>query len=318
MAQQKDESIPKRCKKEKGRNLCLYSSTEYKREKADSATSNSLSQCDDVNIVHIKKKYFTNMYMLSKWSKFIRELYRNNTLDKFCNKTNDGTYVLGVPASSQAIENVVLAVNLENDQIINPHQGSVAWIQFYNVIDALDIANFLQIEDLLTTCFAVIRSTFPVRVGSQQTNYVDFHLTESKSSYHTTKHWYIGIPEIWKLKESGAANYTASYLMGLINYLQNKSFDWKCTDYSSPPVEKKRKLNNKQVAKQAVSVSSINSVIESLLLAFLSIDLKLISMDNKIKLFKKYVNTSDYAYDLFFRLSFMTFAKNGGTTLSRK
>eukprot|EP01083_Nonionella_stella_P014100 39645_1 len=310
MAEQQDEPIliPKRCKKEKGRNLCLYSSTEYKRESTDVSKSN----CVDVE--HIKKKYFTNMYTLSKWSKFIRELYSNNTLDKFCNKTDDGTYVLGVPASSKAIENVVLGINLENDEIINPHQGSVGWIQFYTVIDALDIANFLQIEDVLAKCFTVIKSTFPVHVGSSSKCKFKFN----EDTYDKTQTWTINIPAIYALKESQNARYMAAYLMGLMNYLQNKSFDWKCTDYSSPPVEKKRKLNNKQVAKQAVSVSSINSVIESLLLAFLSIDLKLVSMDNKIKLFKKYVNTSDYAYDLFFRLSFMTFAKNGGTTLSRK
>ena len=92
------------------------------------------------------------MYDLSKWSKFIRQLFKNNTLDKFCNKMNDGTYILGIPASSKAIENVIIAVNTEDDEIINPYQGSVEWVKFYNIIDAMNIANYLQIEDILNRC----------------------------------------------------------------------------------------------------------------------------------------------------------------------
>eukprot|EP01084_Bolivina_argentea_P257286 433439_1 len=155
-------SIPKRCQKEKGRNLCLYSSIEY--ETQNNKSSLSLDQ-NVVNYDQIKKKYYTNMYALSKWSRFIRELYLNDTLDKFCNTMDDGTYILGVPASSNTIENVILAVSQENDEVVNPFQGSVQWVKFSRVMDAMNIANFLQIEDILQKCFNVIYETFPGKIG---------------------------------------------------------------------------------------------------------------------------------------------------------
>eukprot|EP01083_Nonionella_stella_P112258 330001_1 len=287
MAQQKDVCIPTRCKKEKGRNLCLYSSTEHQRKSTNSA----------VDIEHINKKYFANMYMMSKWSKFVRELYQNNTLDKFCNKMDDGTYVLGVPASSNAIEHVVLAINFENDQIVNPHHGSVSWIKFHNVIDALNIANFLQIEDILQKCFNVIKTTFPTRIGDNKEK-TRFWLSQDRyssnpgdSSWYFRRLWKVTIQATKKLKESKEALYVASNLMVLISYFQHRSFDW------------------------SASTVPVKSFIESFLLGFLSIDAKLVSTNKKMNLFDTYVKKGDHAYDLFYRLAFMTFAQNAETTI---
>eukprot|EP01083_Nonionella_stella_P193963 715760_1 len=285
MAQQKDVCIPTRCKKEKGRNLCLYSSTEHQRKSTDSA----------VDIEHINKKYFANMYMMSKWSKFVRELYQNNTLDKFCNKMDDGTYVLGVPASYNAIEHVVLAINFENDQIVNPHHGSVSWITFHNVIDAMNIANFLQIEDILQKCFTVIKTTFPTRIGNDKSNN-RFMLSQSTyqyrdASWYFRRQWTVTIPATKTLKKSTEALYLASNLMALTSYFQHRSFDW------SP------------------SKVPVKSFIESFLLGFLSIDATLVSTNKKMKLFDTYVKKGDHAYDLFYRLAFMTFAQNAETTI---
>ena len=147
---------------EKGRDLCLYSSTEFSTNSVQNRrTSASLddNKYDENNYSHIKKKYYTNMYALSKWSKFIRDIFKNDTLDKFYNKMDDGTYILGIPASSSVIESLIMSINTENDEIKNPNLGSVAWVTFWNVMEAMQIANFLQIQFVLDQCVQVSMST---------------------------------------------------------------------------------------------------------------------------------------------------------------
>lgn len=311
--------ISKRCYQEKGRDLCLYSSTEFPRKTSTGhvkgsgkgrgkgrgrgrargrggkrPSAHSLSDDEDTQYDHITKKFYTNMYMLSKWSKFVRSLYKNDTLSKFANKMDDGTctYIMGIPASSKAIEHVLVSVNLEDDEIVNPTQGSVDWVAWENVIDAMDIANFLQIDDILNRCSKVITKTLSADLGTQsrdQYGYGDHfyqsysgYSSSSSSSSKSSSTWYMRIRAA-KWEDKNTARNGARYLLALVSYLQNRTFDW--SNQAFPNMK----------------------FIERFFIAFLSIKSKYISIKQKREMFNKYVKPGDHAYDLFYRLAFQTF-----------
>ena len=93
-----------------------------------------------------------------------------------------------------------------------------------------------------------------------------------------TQRWKCNIKPINLDEKSGLS--TVEYLFAMINYLQNTSFDW------------------------SKNFIYYKHHIQGLLVVILYVDRKFVSIEKKMALFQKYVKKGDYAYDLFFQITF--------------
>ena len=84
---------------------------------------------------------------------------------------------------------------------------------------------------------------------------------------------------------------TVKYLFAMISYLQNTSFDW-----SKNFIYYKHRI-------------------QGLLVVILSVDTRFVSIEKKMALFHKYVKKGDYAYDLFFQITFTLCAKSNNLAI---
>ena len=129
----------------------------------------------------------------------------------------------------------------------------------------------------------VIREKFPIKLGDIKNG---DYCTMTMGSARNEKIWKCKLRNMDKLNTKPMkAVSTVTNLFILIQYLENRSFDWANPMFSS------------------------KDCVHRLLIAILYT--KSISMDDKMKLFQQYIKSEYHAYDLFLQITFTFFAMSG-------